>query len=73
MTPKYTVVTNLVSPETKDEKHYFVGTSWEFFTDPGAASLCYQRHVKAGNIPTLRPFHKNDIPHMGIVDREALS
>lgn len=66
--PKYTVVTNIVSPESGE----FVGTCWEFFRDEGHASLCYQRHKKAGSVPMIRPFHKSDIDHMGAAHREEL-
>ena len=68
MRPKYTVLTNLVSPESSR----WVGTAWEFFDDPGEASLCYQRHLRLGNTPTLRPFHNNDIPHLGAAHRWML-
>lgn len=68
MFPKYTVITNIVSPE----KPGFTGTCWEFFTDEGHASLCYQRQLKAGNVPTLRKFHHTDIERMGVVDQRNL-
>ncbi len=67
--PKYTVFTNLVSPESNE----FVGMSWEFFVDEGHASLCYQRHLKAGNVPSIRAFHRSDIPHMGAAHRDELA
>lgn len=66
--PKFTVFTNLVSPENGE----FVGMSWEFFTEPEHASLCYQRHIKAGNVPTIRPYHHNtDNVRMGAIHRVA--
>lgn len=67
--PKYTVVTNLVSPESGE----FVGTCWEFFVDEGHASLCYQRHRAAGSVPTIRAFNIADAKHMGAAHREALA
>lgn len=66
--PKWTVTTNLVSPESDQ----YVGTSWEFFSDEGHASLCYQRHKAAGNCPCIRPYnHTADNKYMGVVHRVA--
>lgn len=48
--PNWTVVTNLVSPE-------FIGKAWEFFEKRRDAEICYTRHLRNGNCPTLRPFH----------------
>lgn len=46
--------------------------SWEFFTELDAAILCRQRHLKAGNVPSLRPYyHNTDNKHMGAVHRVA--
>ena len=65
--PKYTVISNLVSPES----NRWVGTSWEFFDCGELATRCFQRHITAGNCPTKRPFHPNDEPHLGAAHRMA--
>lgn len=59
--PKYTVVTNLRSPESGE----FVGMCWEFFVDEGHASLCYQRHMKNGSISRIRSFKSTDVGLLG--------
>ena len=64
--PKWTVVCNLVSPESDS----WVGTSWEFFDSEESASKCYQRHVNARDCPTKRfYFDREDRQHIGIADR----
>lgn len=67
--PKFTVLTNLVSPESSE----FVGTSWEFFTDETDAFECYERHIVLGNVPMKRPFHRSDIAYMGAAHHEQVS
>lgn len=67
--PKYTVTYTIKSPECNE----FVGTGWEFFWDEGHASLCYQRHLRLGNCPAIRPFHQNDTPHLGPLHRMRLT
>jgi hypothetical protein len=60
--PRWTVVTNLASPENSR----WVGTSWEFFDEEGPATQCYQRQLNLGNCPTRRPyFDKCDRAHLG--------
>lgn len=62
MKPKWTVVYNIVSPESSK----WVGTGWEFFDDEEDAQACYDRHVASGNTPTKRPYHDGcDKPHLG--------
>lgn len=68
MIPKFTVLTNIVSPESSQ----WVGTSWEFFDDETDAMECYERHTVLGNCPTKRPFHRTNIDHMGQAHREAV-
>lgn len=67
--PNFTVVTNIVSLESKD----WVGMSWEFFNDETDAWECYERHIVLGNVPTKRPFHRNDIQHMGAAHRDDVA
>jgi hypothetical protein len=68
--PKWTVLTNLNSPE--DNK--WIGMSWEFFDKEEDAERCYERHMKAGNVPTKRPFFtKSDISHLGAAHRRGIA
>ncbi len=60
--PSWTVLYNIVSPERGD----YVGTGWEFFTLETDAQKCFDRHVKAGNCPTKRPYESFvDFHHLG--------
>jgi hypothetical protein len=69
-TPKWTVVTNIVSPEGGR----WVGTSWEFFDDEGSAALCFERHAMSGNFPTKRPFFsKPDFEQINVAQRVAMA
>ena len=61
--PSWTVYYNIVS----DSK--WVGTGWEFFNIKEYAYDCFESHNASGNCATLRPFHKNDIPHLGAAHR----
>jgi hypothetical protein len=64
MNPRWTVVTNIVSPESDR----WIGTCWEFFDEETQAQHCYDRHVTIGNCPCKRPyFDKHDRPHLGAV------
>ena len=63
--PNWTVRYNIVSPENK----HWIGTGWEFFDIKDDADACYKRHQELRNCPSRRPFHKNDIPHLGAVHR----
>ena len=64
MNPKYTVVTNIVSPESDR----WIGTCWEFFHEEAHAVQCYRRQVQVGNCPTMRPYYeKVDQRHLGAV------
>lgn len=66
--PKWTVVSNVVSPENNKR---WVGTSWEFFDEEKEAQACYRRNTGLGNSSTVRPFHlKTDLPHMGAAHRK---
>lgn len=66
--PNWTVLYNIVSPE--DGR--WVGTGWEFFDDEEDAEFCRRRHERLGNVPTKRPFHTNDIPHLGAAHTEPV-
>lgn len=66
MRPKWTVLYNIVSAECPD----WIGTGWEFFDREADAEACRLRHERAGNVPSKRPFHPNDIPHLGAAHRE---
>jgi len=64
--PRWTVVYNIVSPESAQ----YVGTGWEFFVEEKEAMRCYERHNKAGNVPTKRPYHDGvDREHLGAAHR----
>jgi hypothetical protein len=64
--PKWTVLCNLVSPESA----VWGGTSWEFFDTEDAAAICYKRHQKAWDGPTKRPYYdKCDREHLGNLQR----
>jgi len=66
--PAWTVVTNLMSPESGE----WVGTSWEFFNTEEQAYRCYGRHLDLGNVPTKRPYHDGrDWQHLGAVHQAA--
>jgi hypothetical protein len=66
MRPKWTVLANLRALDG------WIGNSWEFFNREEHAQLCYDMHILHGNVPTKRPFHKNDIKHMHILEREEI-
>lgn len=61
MKPEWTLVYNIVSPESDE----WVGTGWEFFTKWDDAYNAMLRHTKLGNVPTLRPYHDLDERHLG--------
>ncbi|KKM74951.1 hypothetical protein LCGC14_1395130 [marine sediment metagenome] len=59
--PKWTVVCNLLSPESDT----WTGTSWEFFEKEEEAEACFNRHDRAGDCPTKRPFYRRtDLLHL---------
>lgn len=67
--PLWTVCYNIVSSESDA----WIGTGWEFFNDEANATACYQRHQRAGNVPTKRPFYNSvDVEHLGVVDQQRL-
>jgi hypothetical protein len=67
--PSWTVVTNIVSPESGQ----WVGTCWEFFGTEKQAVQAYQRQLDAGNTPCKRPYyHWADRFHLGAVHRSVL-
>jgi hypothetical protein len=69
-TPKWTVVYNIVSPESDQ----WVGTGWEFFGSEQEAELCRARHERLGNVPTKRRWHSVvDMPHLGAAHRYHLT
>ena len=60
--PRWTVTYNIVSPENGR----WIGRGWEFFDEELEAMAAYERHGRAGNCATMRPFYrKTDIEHMG--------
>lgn len=60
--PRWTVVYNIVSPESST----WVGTGWEFFDTEPQAHQAFERHLALDNWPTKRPFNtKMDSQHMG--------
>lgn len=64
--PKWTVLTNLVSPESDK----WIGMSWECFDTEQQAQDCYDRHIKLGNSPTKRPFYfECDFPHLAAIHK----
>ena len=67
--PKWTVLYNIVSEESKR----WVGTGHEFFDEESDAQHCFDRHVKAGNQPTKRPFYLSaDKSHLGAVHKLSI-
>lgn len=69
MQPKWTVVTNILSPESTR----WIGKSWEFFDEEEQAQQCYERHATVGEVPTKRPFYKQaDMAHMNPIDARSL-
>ena len=67
MRPKWTVLYNIVSPESQE----WIGTGWEFFTNEEDADRAYTRHLKLGNVPTRRPFYPlGDNRHLGATQRQ---
>lgn len=64
--PKFTVLTNIVSQESSE----WVGMSWEFFDTEDHAKSCAERHIKLGNVPTIRKYHRTDSIYMGAVHQE---
>jgi len=63
--PKWTVLYNIVSQESKQ----WIGTGWEFFNSESDAQICCLRHEQLGNVPTMRLFHQNDRIHLGAAHR----
>lgn len=66
--PRWTVAANITTDGIP-----WVGTSWEFFDDEKDANRCYMKHVKAGNVPTKRPFRlETDISHLGAAQQHSI-
>lgn len=66
--PSWTVVSNIVSPESDK----WVGTCWEFFDEERQAEECYTRQIEAGNTPVKRPYFEiSDRGHLGAVHRRS--
>lgn len=67
-TPSWTVLYNIVS-----EGSDWVGTGWEFFNHKKDADVCYKKHNASGNCASMRPYHQNDIEHLGAAHRYPFS
>lgn len=60
--PCWTVHYNIVSPESDR----WIGDGWEFFDEEDQATRCFERHHRAGDCPTKRPYYRaTDIHHLG--------
>jgi hypothetical protein len=67
--PKWTIVYNIVSPES----NRWVGTGWEFFDKEEDATKCRERLTRLGNVVTKRPYYDSvDNPHMGAAHRATM-
>lgn len=63
--PTWTVYYNIVSPECDK----WVGTGYEFFDTKEQAEAAQKRLTLLGNVVGVRPFYKNDEPHLGAAHR----
>ena len=68
MRPKWTVLYNIVSVDSK-----WIGTGWEFFDDKRSAENCQDEQNHKGNCATLRLYYKTcDDIHIGATHRDSL-
>lgn len=61
--PKWTVFYNITGSR-------WIGKGWEFFDDRDDAKVRYDALAADGHVPTLRPWHPNDIDDMGATHRD---
>lgn len=61
--PTWTVLYNIANESG------WVGTGWEFFNTEEEATAVYKRKGEEGHCACKRPFHNNDIVHLGAAHR----
>lgn len=67
--PKFTVITNIVSPESVE----YIGRCWEFFSKEEDAIKCFKRQLGSGNSPSKRSYyHLTDYEHMAMSTKSAI-